>query len=136
MMTTNPSSSAWILVAIEPMDIVQFRDYCLSLGDVEEKTPFGKFAARYNSILVFYVCGHMFCMLDIDDFTSVSVKANPDDVVRLREEYSAAVKPFNLSERHWLQLNFNGDLRDGKILELVKDSYEIVKAKYSKRKRQ
>lgn len=117
------------------MDIVEFREYCLSLGDVEEKTPFGKFAARYDSILVFYVCGHMFCMLDMDDFTSVSVKAHPEDVFRLREEYNAAVKPFNLSEKHWLQLNFGGDLPDSKIRQQVKDSYEIVRAKYSKRKR-
>ncbi len=38
------------------MNIEDFRDYCLSLGnpgEVEEKTPFGKFARRYESILVF-----------------------------------------------------------------------------------
>lgn len=44
------------------MDIEEFRKYCLSLGDVSEKMPFGKFAARYDSILAFYVYGHMFCL--------------------------------------------------------------------------
>lgn len=40
------------------MNIEKFREYCLSLGDdVTEKTPFGKFARKYESILVFYVRG-------------------------------------------------------------------------------
>jgi len=55
------------------MDIEEFRKYCLSLGDVSEKMPFGKFAARYDSILAFYVYGHMFCFIDIDNFTFVNV---------------------------------------------------------------
>ena len=116
------------------MDIVEFREYCLSLGDVEEKTPFGKFSAKFDSILVFYVCGHIFCMLDMDDFTSVEVKADPEDVIKLREKYRSVVKPFNLSEKYWIELDFGGDLPESKIYELVKNSYEIVQAKYTRRK--
>lgn len=43
------------------MDIEEFRDFCLSMDGVTEKTPFGKFAKRYESILVFYILDHMFC---------------------------------------------------------------------------
>ena len=41
------------------MNIEDYRNYCLSLGDdVEERMPFKVF--RYGSeVLVFYVCGHM-----------------------------------------------------------------------------
>lgn len=46
------------------MNIEELRDFCLSLGDVTEKTPFGKFARRFDSVLAFYVCGHIFCMTD------------------------------------------------------------------------
>ncbi len=63
------------------MDIEEFRKYCLSLGDVSEKMPFGKFAARYDSILAFYVYGHMFCFIDIDNFTFVNVKSTPDEIL-------------------------------------------------------
>ena len=62
------------------MNIEDFRDYCLSMDGVTEKTPFGKFARRYDSILVFYVLDHMFCFVDMDDFTSVTVKSTPDEV--------------------------------------------------------
>ena len=49
------------------MNIEELRDYCLSLGDVEEKFPFAKIKGG-GSVLVFYVCGHMFAFLDIADY--------------------------------------------------------------------
>lgn len=42
------------------MDLIEYIDYCLSLGEVTENIPFAKFAKRYDSVLVFYVHGHMF----------------------------------------------------------------------------
>ena len=59
------------------MNIEDLREYCLSLENVTEKTPFGKFATRFDSILVFNILDHMFGMTDMDDFTSVTVKAAP-----------------------------------------------------------
>lgn len=117
------------------MDLVEFREYCLSLGEVEEKMPFGKFAARYDSILVFYVCGHMFCLVDIDDFTYADIKLAPEKVEELRLTRSSATKPFNLSERHWVDLAFGGDISDNEIRNLVKNAFEVVKAQYTPRTR-
>ncbi len=34
----------------------------------------------------------------------------------------------------WIQLDFNGDVRDSEIYALVKRAYEIVKAKYSRKR--
>ena len=65
------------------MNIEELREYCLSLEDVTEKTPFGKFAKRFDSVLVFYILDHMFCMTDMDDFTSVTVKADPEVIEEL-----------------------------------------------------
>ena len=117
------------------MDIEEFREYCLSLGDVAEKTPFGKFARRYDSILVFYVLDHMFCLIDMDNFSFVNVKSTPEEIDDLKLTYSAVAKPINLSERHWIQLDFNGDIPDDKIRALVRRSFDIVKEKYSRKKR-
>ena len=42
------------------MNIEDYREYCLSLGeDIEEKLPFQKFK-NGEGVLVFYVMGHMF----------------------------------------------------------------------------
>ena len=92
------------------MDIEEFRKYCLSLGDVSEKMPFGKFAARYDSILAFYVYGHMFCFIDIDNFTFVNVKSTSDEIEYIKERHVSVGNPINQSLKHWLQLNFDGDI--------------------------
>lgn len=113
------------------MNIEEFRDYCLSFEGVTEKTPFGKFARRYDSILVFYILDHMFCFVDMDDFSYVTVKSTPGEVEETRLRYSAVSDPLNQSLRHWMQLNFNGDIPVSEILALVKRSYDIVKAKYT-----
>ena len=99
------------------MDIEEFRKYCLSLGDVSEKMPFGKFAARYDSILAFYVYGHMFCFIDIDNFTFVKLYnyfGTKLEVYKSRDMVSVG-NPINQSLKHWLQLNFDGDIPDTSI---------------------
>ena len=41
------------------MNIESFREYCLSLGEVEEKLPFAKMPGG-DTVLAFYVNGHTF----------------------------------------------------------------------------
>ena len=114
------------------MNIEEFRDHCLSMDGVTEKTPFGKFAQRYDSILVFYVADHMFCFIDIDHFTSVTVKSTPDEVEEIRMNHASVGNPQNQSLKHWIRLNLNGDIPDRMIYTLVERAYDIVKAKYTK----
>lgn len=118
------------------MNIEELRDYCLSMDGVTEKTPFGKFARRFDSVLVFYILDHMFCLTDMDDFASVTVKAEPEVIEELKMTRSSVSSHRNMSERHWIQLNLNGDIADREIYDLVKRSYEIVKAKYTRTIRQ
>lgn len=115
------------------MNIEELREYCLSLGDVTEKTPFGKFASRFDSVLVFYVCDHMFCMVDMDDFTYAVVKNTPEKITELHETRQSVKSQRNMMAKYWIQLNFGGDVSYAEILDLVRQSYEIVKAKYTKK---
>lgn len=112
------------------MNIEEFREYCLSMEGVTEKTPFGKFARRFESVLVFYVLDHMFCFFDMDEFTSVTVKSTPDEAAEICINHKSVDSPINRSLRHWIQINFNGDISDREIYSLVKKSYDIVKDKY------
>ena len=53
------------------MNIEDYREYCLSLGDdIEEKLPFQKFKSG-EGVLVFYVSGHMFSFFDCDNLVRV-----------------------------------------------------------------
>lgn len=117
------------------MDIIEFREYCLGLGEVEERIPFGKFNAKYDSILAFYVCGHMFCFIDIEDFTYVDLKAAPEVIEELRMTKSSVGNPINQSLKHWIKIDLGGDVSESQILDLVKVGYRIVKEKYTPKPR-
>ena len=117
------------------MNIEEFREYCLSMEGVTEKIPFGKFARRYESILVFYVLGHMFCLTDMDDFRSVTVISTPEEMAELRLSHASLGAPLNRTLRHWIRLDLDGDFTDSEIYSLVSRAYDIVKSKYTKKTR-
>ncbi len=112
------------------MNIEDFREYCLSLGEVTEKMPFGKFSKQYEATLVFYVCGHMFCIVDIDNFTSINVKSVAVDIARLTEEYQAVERPINPTLKDWIKIELGKDIHDDEVLSLVKKSYNIIYTHY------
>ena len=115
------------------MDIGHLREYCLSFEGVTEKTPFGKFAARFDSILVFYVCVHMFCMFDMDNFRGVTVKGDPERIAELLETRVSCSSHRNMNHKYWIELLAGGDITESEILSMVKHSYEIVRRKYSQK---
>ena len=115
------------------MNIEEYRSYCLSLGaDVEERMPFGAFKAA-RGVLVFYVAGHMFSYFDMDNFTVVNLKCQPERIAELRERCAAVGKPYNGPERHWIGVN--PSLADVRLLRLLTlNSFLIVRAKYKRRR--
>lgn len=117
------------------MDILELREYCLAMDDVTEKTPFGKFSARYDSVLVFYVLDHMFCITDINDFSSVSLYSTPEEREELKLNYDSVSTPTRKGMQNWIQIDFGGDVSDQKIYELVKRAYDIIREKYTPRGR-
>ena len=115
------------------MNVEEIRDFCLSLGtDVEEKFPFVKFK-NGDGVLVFYVCGHMFCFFDLNDFQVVSLKCQPERIDELKAQYDCIGNPYNESPKHWIGLDPHTS-PDALTKDLIRNSYEIVKAKYTKKK--
>ena len=55
------------------MDVLAFRDYCLSLPLTEECTPFDE------TTLVYKVGGKMYAYADMENFGRVAVKCDPDE---------------------------------------------------------
>ena len=120
--------------AVMKLNVEDLRDYCLSLGeDVEEKMPFGKFHGA-SEVLVFYVCGHMFCYYDLSHFTVVSVKCQPERISELRAQEVGVTTPYNMNPTHWIGLDVEL-VNPNLAKELIQNSYSIVKAKYTKTKR-
>ena len=116
------------------MNIEDLRYYCLSMGnDVEEKMPFGKFPGGAG-VLAFYVKGHMFCYFDIDDFKVINVKCQPERINELRAGSNGMTNPNNLSAKHWIGM-IPDIVNPSQVQELILNSYNIVKEKYTPKRR-
>lgn len=86
------------------MDVLEFRDYCLSLPMTEESTPFDE------TTLVYKIGGRMYAYADMVDFTRIAVKCDPDEAIALRERYPEVEPAFHMNKRHWNGIRTTGDL--------------------------
>ncbi|MDD7038413.1 MAG: MmcQ/YjbR family DNA-binding protein, partial [Alistipes senegalensis] len=57
------------------MDVLSFRDYCLSLPLTEETTPFDE------TTLVYKIGGKMYACADMEAFEWIAVKCDPDEAI-------------------------------------------------------
>lgn len=115
------------------MNLEEFREYCLSLGEVEEKLPFAKMPGG-DTLLVFYICGHTFCYCDLHEFTVV-VKCQTERIAELLGTAEGVTPPdSHFSVKYWIGIHLP-TIADELLKELVAGSYEIVKGKYAKKRR-
>ena len=102
------------------MDVVEFRDYCLSLPCTEESTPFDE------TTLVYKVGGKMYACADMVDFGHMAVKCDPDEAVRLREQYAEVGTAHHFNKQHWNGIRTDGELPDAFLREQIRNSYLLV----------
>jgi predicted DNA-binding protein (MmcQ/YjbR family) len=102
------------------MDIVTFREYCLSLPEVEETLPFG------DDTLVYKVSGRMFAMISISIPDHFAVKCHPDRALLLRDRYAEITPGWHLNKRHWNDVSIVGELTDSFLKSEIRHSYFAV----------
>lgn len=111
------------------MDVLSFRDYCLSLPLAEESTPFDE------TTLVYKIGGRMFACADMADFAWVAVKCDPDEAVLLRERYPEVEPAYHFNKKHWNGIRTDSDLPDTFIRAQIRNSYLLVLAGITPRAR-
>ena len=102
------------------MDVLSFRDYCLSLPLTEETTPFDE------TTLVYKIGGRMYACADMEAFEWIAVKCDPDKAIALRERYAEVNPAFHFNKVHWNGIGTTGDLPDAFIREQIRNSYLLV----------
>lgn len=102
------------------MNLSSFCHFCEKLPYVTLETPFGP------NTLVCKVGGKMFAAVDIQNFESVNVKNSPEKNIELRERFFSVKPGYHMNKKHWNTIEWNGDMDISQILELVKESYEII----------
>ena len=104
------------------MDIESYRNICVGMKGVTEGFPFDK------NTLVHKVMGKMFALTDLDLFTSINLKCEPEKAVELREEFPEIKPGFHMNKRHWNTVSVLGNLPDHFLCELIDHSYAQVVA--------
>ena len=102
------------------MDIVEFREFCLSLPEVEECLPFDEVT------LVFKVGGKMFAVVGLDNPIGFVVKCDPERAIALRDKYPQVKAAFHFNKKHWNSLRFEGAMSDEELRREIRHSYLLV----------
>jgi predicted DNA-binding protein (MmcQ/YjbR family) len=102
----------------------ELRAFCLSFDATVEDFPFSP------DMSVFKVLGKLFALTRLDGSPlTVNLKCDPEDAIRLREEYEGLIIPgYHMNKRHWNTVTVDGDLPDRLLKELIEDSYDLVVA--------
>ena len=102
------------------MDIIDLREYLLSLPLVEECQPFG------DDAVVYKVGGRMFACCVLEHAERIAVKCNPDRAIVLRDEYLSAITPaWHFNKKHWNDLYFE-QLPSDIVKREIRHSYLTV----------
>lgn len=113
------------------MDIETLQKFCLSFPNTHEGMPFQGFFKNSRAILVFYVGKKMFCFFDIDAFDYCTLKCDPEKIEELSEQQGFQ-KPFNLSKKHWINVELKGAVSEEIIKNMIENSYKLVVASLPK----
>ncbi len=111
------------------MNIDQLRELCLSFPGVTEQIQWG-------DNLLFKVGGKMFAVTPlVPAKVWISLKASPDNFVELTERSGVLPAPY-LARAKWISLESADALPDAEIVQLLRESYELVLAKLPRKIRE
>lgn len=68
----------------------------------------------------------MFALADVDDFTGVNLKAEPEYSTDLRERFQGITPGYHMNKTHWNTVAVNSDVPDDLFLRLIDHSYDLV----------
>lgn len=104
------------------------REYCLSLPDVTEKI-------QWEDVLLFCVGGKIFVMMSLNPASEdrICFKCNPDTFAELLEREGARPAAY-VGRFKWIGVGDFNVLPAPELRELIRASYELVRAKLPRKK--
>ncbi|MDE7127659.1 MAG: MmcQ/YjbR family DNA-binding protein [Bacteroidales bacterium] len=101
------------------MDIIEVRDYLLSLPSCEESQPFGEEFAVYKT------GGKMFACTAFERPGIIALKCNPDRAVLLRDRFPSVTPAWHFNKKHWNDISIEM-LDDNIVRREINHSYLTV----------
>ena len=115
------------------MNIQQLYEFCLSKKAVTEHFPFDE------DTLVFKVGGKMFCLTSLKEWEkgtpSLNLKGEPENNAEFSAQFEAINPGYHMSKIHWITVDFNSDVSDKMMCELINHSYDLVYKSLTKKLR-
>ncbi len=115
------------------MNIEDLRNYCLTIKNAQECTPFSE------DVIVYKIMNKMFAFYSLSPKEGeyfVVLKCDPNKSVELRETYQGITKGFYASNSlTWNSVYIQRDVPDQLIIELINHSVEMVLSKLPKKQR-
>ena len=99
------------------MDILDLREYVLSLPRAEETTPFD------DSTIVYKIAGKWFMMVDVEELSHIVIHHPVERGIALRDEWREIVPAWHFNKRYWSSVRLDGDLPEAVVRELIRESY-------------
>lgn len=110
------------------MRVDRIRQICRALPDATEDVKWG-------NDLVFCVGGKMFAVVCLEPPHTLAFKCTPDEFAELVERPGVIPAPY-LARAMWVQEQEPGALDVGEMTQLIRRSYELVRAKLPKSRRE
>lgn len=82
---------------------------------------------------VYRVSDKIFAMVSTDDPGFVTLKARPEEVQVLLDQYDCARPGYYMNKRHWITIDLSGDVPVAELPDLIADSYRLVFSSLSKK---
>ncbi len=101
------------------MDIIDTRNFILSLPNVEEVQPFK------DDVVVYEIGGKWFAVYIFERPEFLAVKCNPDRAILLRDKFSSITPAWHFNKKHWNDLCINM-LSDDVVKREIRHSYLTV----------
>lgn len=112
------------------MSIEDFLAYCGLKRGTSSDFPFDA------STLCFRVKGKIFALTDLEEVPfKVNLKCDPDYAQELREAYEGVQPGYHMNKRHWNTVNFESDVPERVLRQLIDHSYRAVAQKLTKAER-
>lgn len=100
---------------------MELRDYCLSLPDVSEDTPFDL------TTLCFRVNNKIFAMAATESKPCrVNLKCNPERALDLRADYTSILPGYHCNKQHWNTVILDDSIPNELAQKMVNHSYTLI----------
>lgn len=96
-------------------------DYCRNKKGVTVEFPFD------NTCMSFKLISKFFAFIDIsNEKNAISLKCDPCLAAAFREQYEGVMPGYHLNKKHWNTIDADSDVPDGKVLEMIDMSYDLI----------